>query len=50
MGISFIESSDKQMAGELLVTNDVAEQLLKACFKHGSLLQKSGNIADLFVD
>lgn len=47
MGTSFIGGSDKQMAGEALVKADVAEQLLKACFKHGSPLQESGNVVDL---
>lgn len=49
MGTSFIESRDKQMAGEVLVKADVAEQLLKACWKHGPLLQKNGNTVDLLV-
>lgn len=49
MGTSFIERRDKQMAGEVLVKADVAEQLLKACWKHGPLLQKNGNTVDLLV-
>lgn len=49
MGTSFLESSDKQMAGEALVKADVAEQLLKTCWKQGSLLQKNGNTVDLLV-
>lgn len=51
MGSSFIERSDKQMAGEALVKADVAEQLSKACLKDGPLLQKkekSGNNVNLW--
>lgn len=46
MGTSFIESSDKQMAGEALVKADVAETLLKACLRRSPLSLKSGNTVD----
>ena len=49
MGTSFIESHDKQMAGEAPVKADVAEQFWKACLKRGPPSQKSGNTVDLLA-